>query len=165
MLKDIDVAKYFLNKDSEHCTFTKKLVSRNGRSFYDGNARLNKYLHLAQNIYIAKTGSPLMEGDFYAYDNGAVSPCVQEKYAILYRDCDLENIDIPNDEKIFLDKFYKAFQSADLEELIQLSHEDIEWKRKHPYYSKDCQKMDSMKYANKYKEQYKDIVEILDRME
>ena len=83
MLKAIQVAKYFLSLDTNHTMFNKDLIERNGRTFHEGNARLNKYLHLSQNIYLAKTGVPLIEDDFYAYDNGAVIPDVQERYAVL----------------------------------------------------------------------------------
>ena len=55
MHKNTDIAKFFLSLDKDHTIFTKDLVDRNDRTFYEGNARLNKYMHLAQNIYIAKT--------------------------------------------------------------------------------------------------------------
>ena len=79
----IQIAKYFLSKDPDRQLFNKTLVHKNGRDFYEGNARLNKYLHLAQNIFIAKTGTKLFQEDLYAYDNGAVALDVQENYAIL----------------------------------------------------------------------------------
>ena len=77
MLRDIEVARFFLAKDPDRRLFNKKLVRRNGRDFYEGNARLNKYLHIAQNLYIAKEGEKLFSDDLYAYDNGAVAPNVQ----------------------------------------------------------------------------------------
>ena len=83
MLSALQVAKYFLSLDESGTLFNKNIIEKNGRKFYEGNARLNKYLHLAQNIYIAKTGNPLMDADFYAYDNGAVVPSVQERYAVI----------------------------------------------------------------------------------
>ena len=78
MMKNIDVARYFLNQDKSGEIFNKELRKQNGRMIYEGNARLNKYMHLAQNIYIAKYGIPLMDSVFYAYDNGAVDPEVQK---------------------------------------------------------------------------------------
>lgn len=164
MLKDLDVAKYFLSKDTDKSLFNKKIINKNNRTLYEGNARLNKYLHLAQNIYIAKTGYPLMDAEFYAYDNGAVSPRVQENYAVLVSQKNYDTSSIENEEKSFLDKFYKAFQSADLDELIDLSHEDKEWIENRCYYLKIDQKMDSMKHKDIYKEQYKDIIKVMDRM-
>ena len=99
MLKAIDVAKYFLNKD-DGTLFNNKLVERSGRRFYEGNARLNKYLHIAQNLYIAQHGRKLFEDDLYAYDNGVVIPSVQENYlAIKSR---YVGKSIPSDESAFL---------------------------------------------------------------
>ncbi len=40
VLRAIDVAEYFLSKDPERKLFTKKLQTKNGRKFYEGNARL-----------------------------------------------------------------------------------------------------------------------------
>ena len=47
LLKAIDVARYFLNLDIDGKVFTDKFVSKNGKTFREGNARLNKYLHIA----------------------------------------------------------------------------------------------------------------------
>ena len=58
MIGVVDAAKYLISLDTDRAVFNKKLVERENRKFYEGNARLNKYLHLAQNIYIAKTGEP-----------------------------------------------------------------------------------------------------------
>lgn len=161
MLKAIDVAKYFLNKD-DGTLFNNKLVERSGRRFYEGNARLNKYLHIAQNLYIAQHGRKLFEDDLYAYDNGVVIPSVQENYlAIKSR---YVGKSIPSDERAFLDKIYQALQNASLEELIEISHEDSEWERKSGFYKKEDQKMDSLKNVDEYREQYKDMLIILDRM-
>ena len=64
MLKAIDVAKYFLNKD-DGTLFNNKLVERSGRRFYEGNARLNKYLHIAQNQYSNYSVSQIAEACGY----------------------------------------------------------------------------------------------------
>ena len=69
-MKAKEIAEWFLLQDKDGKIFNKNLINRNGRFFYEGNARLNKYLHLAQNIYIAKTGNALFEDCLYAYDNG-----------------------------------------------------------------------------------------------
>ena len=52
-----DLANYFLSLDPDRQYFNQNLIVRNGSTFYEGNARLNKYMHLAQNIYIAMTGN------------------------------------------------------------------------------------------------------------
>ena len=44
------VAKYFLSKDNERKLFNMNVVTYNNRNFYEGNARLNKYLFLSQNV-------------------------------------------------------------------------------------------------------------------
>jgi uncharacterized phage-associated protein len=163
MIRGLDAAKYLLSKDVEGNLFDKSLTTKNGRSFYSGNARLNKYLHLAQNIYLAKTGSPLIDSNFYAYDNGAVAPEVQENYAVLLNQRKVHDV-IPQQEQEFLDKIYTIFRNATLEELIDLSHEDSEWVDKHIYYTKEKQKMNSLERVDEYKKQYEDIVKIMDRM-
>lgn len=163
MIRGMDAALYILGLDEEHELFNKNLRTQNGRKFYEGNARLNKYMHLAQNIYIAKYGKPLMDSVFYAYDNGAVDPKVQENYSVLLDRKD-KNVVMEENEKKFLDAIYKAFRNATLDELIELSHEDSEWIEKHNYYQKDKQKMDSMARKEEYAEQYADMVKVLERM-
>lgn len=164
MIRDIDVALYILSLDKKHELFNKTLRTQNGRQFYEGNARLNKYMHLAQNIYIAKYGKPLMDSVFYAYDNGAVDPKVQENYSVLLEKREPDVVLAENERK-FLDAIYKAFQNATLDELIELSHEDSEWIDKHIFYQKKDQQMDSMAHKEEYAEQYADMIKVLERME
>lgn len=118
----MSIAEYFLYKDPERIVFTKNLVEKNGRKFYEGNARLNKYLHLSQNVYIAKTRQKLFEDDLYAYTNGAVALNVLDNYSILWGRNNLPEItpEIAN----FLDKIYMILQNASTDELIDISHED-----------------------------------------
>lgn len=163
MLKGVEVAIYFLSLDKKQDVFNKEIITKNGRKFYTGNARLNKYLHMAQNIYIAKYGRPLMDSIFYAYDNGAVDPNVQEKYSVLLT---MRNnpVSIGEEEKEYLNSIYCAFENAPLDELIELSHEDPEWIDKHRYYEKEDQIMDSMARKEEYAEQYSDMIKVLERM-
>lgn len=163
MMKGIDVARYFLSLDKNGEIFNKILRTQNGRTFYEGNARLNKYMHLAQNIYIAKYGALLMDSVFYAYDNGAVDPVVQESYSVLLERRD-QAVSLQEREQRFLDSIFKAFYNATLDELIELSHEDSEWVDKHGYYRKEDQKMDSMARKAEYERQYADMIKILERM-
>ena len=162
MLNVIQVAKYFLSKDEDGELFNKKLVTMNGRTFYEGNAKLNKFLHMAQNVYIAKTGEKLFAEDLYAYDNGAVAPEVQEKYAILLTKA--VKPELPEDIVDFLDKLYVMLKDAPLDELIEISHEDPEWVKKHTGYSKREQRMDSLMYAEEYRVQYSDVLRLIERM-
>ena len=162
MNTSIDIAKYFLSKDPQHILFNKELRTLNGRTFYEGNARLNKYLHMAQNIYIAKEGKLLFSDSLYAYDNGAVAIPVQESYSLL-----LENhsSDISGEIASFLDKIYTILENASLDELIELSHEDSEWVKKKDFFNKSDQKMDSLAHIDEYKQQYSDIIKWMERME
>ena len=164
MLNAIDVALFFLSLDSTGELFNKSLIERNGRVFYEGNARLNKYLHLIQNIYMAKTGDPLIKDCFYAYENGGIIPSIQERYAdLLSRDLHINYI--PDDIRDFLTRFYVAFKNASIDELIELSHEDSEWVQKHKYYDKQKQKMNPYTYLEEYRSQYSDIIRVLERMQ
>ena len=163
MIRARDVAKYFLIKDKDHRLFSKNLVEKNGRKFYEGNARLNKYLHMAQNLYIAKMGEKLFEDDLYAYDNGAVVTDVQENFAILLsRESEPQ---LEESIRDFLDRVYLILENASLDELIELSHEDAEWESKHLFYSKREQKMNSLARIDEYKEQYGDVLKVMERLE
>ncbi len=162
MVTDIDVAKYFIAKDTNREYFDLNLVKKNNRMFYAGNARLNKYLHLAQNIYIAKHGAPLFDGVLYAYDNGAVSKDVLENYSKLIKTTSEKP---PFDKQIaaYLDLIYDILKEASVDELIEMSHEDAEWQNKAGHYRLEDEKMDSMSRAAEYRIQYADIVEYIDR--
>ena len=48
------IAKYFLSKDPTRTLFNNNVVEKNNRKFYEGNARLNKYLFLSQVFYLAR---------------------------------------------------------------------------------------------------------------
>ena len=68
MITARSVAEYFLSKDPDRKLFNKNVVVYNDRKFYEGNARLNKYLFLSQVVYMAKYGHKLFEDDFCAFD-------------------------------------------------------------------------------------------------
>ena len=155
-----EIAQYFLSKDKSRKTFTKELVTRNGRNFYAGNARLNKYLQLSQNVYIGMTGEKLFSDDLYAYDNGAVVPSVQSSYPILYASNFTPSIDDASVRK-FLDNMYEILGDAPLDELIEISHEDDAWQEKSNNFFLADEKMDSMAYKDVYREQFKDVIDML----
>ena len=164
MLKAMDIAKYFLAKDIDRNIFNLYLIERNGRKFYEGNAKLNKLLHLSQNIYLAINEKLLFSDDLYAYENGAVVPSVIENYARMQK----SYIEKPNfDEQTnrFLDKIFYLFKDVDIDELIALSHEDDEWAEKSKNYSKSLQRMDSLSRANEYKKQYADGIMIMNKLD
>ncbi len=162
-LSGIDIARYFLLKDPTRKVFNKSGIEhRENRIFYAGNTRLNEYLHLAQNLWIAKTGQKLFFDDLYAFDNGAIVYPVMNKYSLILE----QNIkpELPDNVISFLDKFYVAFQNASLDELIELSHEDNEWQIKHQGQKIPDQRMDSLAHMEEYKQQYAGILEVLERM-
>lgn len=146
MEKVFDIVHYFLYKDTK-------------RKLFD-STRMNNYLHIAQNLYIVKTGHLLFSDDLYAYDNGAVVPQVQENYSWL-----CENKQFPKlsqSTKEFLDKIYILLENATIEELIEISHEDNAWREKCKYYSKCERRMNSLAYAEEYKRQYRDVLKLMD---
>lgn len=159
MLNAKDVAIFFVQLD-DGTLFNEKVIQRNGSSFYEGNARLNSFLHLAQNIYFAKTGNLLMDTEFYAYSNGAVVPYIQQNYTSILLESPTYCVEtLTEDVKDYLTRFFLAFKNADIDELIEIDHEDPAWQEK-----KEQQIMDTASKLKEYKEQYKDIVTILDRM-
>lgn len=160
-----DVAAFFLKLDKDGNLFNDaELTHMNGRTFYTGNARLNKYLHLAQNIYYAKTSNPLFEESIYAYDNGGVIPEIRENYRMLLSRKNKLSYLLSDDEQAFLTKLYMVLENAPIEKLIELSHEDPEWIAKHSFYNKQDQKMDTLSHLDDYREQYADIIYLMDRM-
>ena len=165
LLNQNDVVNYFFSLDPNREYFNQKLITRNGSSFYEGNARLNKYLHLSQNIYLAMTGELLMDASFYAYSNGAVIPSVQRDYRRLSASSKNADVSmIPAETRLFLKKIFIAFQSADIDEIIEIDHEDDAWLEKCHETNYESQKIDSLKYADKYKQQYADMIKVLGRM-
>ena len=98
----------------------------------------------------------------YAYDNGAVVESVRERYGALLN----KQIrpDFPPDVRAFLDKVFMLFKNASLDELIDLSHEDSEWEAKHGFYAKKDQLMDSVSRASEYREQYADVLRVMENM-
>lgn len=161
-----DVVNYFFSLDPNRELFNQKLITRNGASFYEGNARLNKYLHLSQNIYLAMTGKPLMDASFYAYSNGAVVPSIQKDYRLLSATSKNADVSmIPAETKLFLKRVFIAFQYADIDEIIEIDHEDEAWIEKSREIDYESQKIDSLKYVEEYKEQYADMIKVLGRMD
>lgn len=158
MLIAKNVAEYFLSKDPERKLFNKNIVIYNDRKFYEGNARLNKYLFLAQVVYMAKFESKLFSDDFCAYDNGPVVEAIMISYGRLNGK---ENKNIINDEiRTFLDKIYSSLENATYEELIDITHEDPEWKKLSSS-TYDAPIMHIEQNIEEYKKRYKGLIEAL----
>lgn len=156
-MKAKEIAEYFLSKDKERVLFNNKVVELNGRRFYEGNARLNKYLFLSQVVYLAKYGKCLFEDEFKAYANGPVVEDIMSSYPRLIS---CENDNISKETKEFLDKIYLSLENATYEELIEITHEDPEWLR-----LKDdtwnAPTMNILQNQKEYEKRYKGLIEAL----
>ncbi|HBP12685.1 MAG TPA: hypothetical protein DD613_01300 [Firmicutes bacterium] len=152
------VAKYFLSKDNERKLFNMNVVTYNNRNFYEGNARLNKYLFLSQVVYLAKYNKRLFNDDFRAYDNGPVILDIMKTFPVLKNEENFSSIS--DKDKIFLDKIYESLENATYEELIDITHEDPEWLcLKELTYNAPV--MDLEKHIDEYKKRYKGLIEAL----
>ena len=161
MLKAKDIAEYFLRKDVDGNCFNFNLREENGHTFYEGNARLNKYLHMSQNLFLAKYDTLLFEDKLVAYDNGAVVPSVQRNFSVIV--AKKNEPFLPENVKEFLDKVYIFFSNATIDELIELSHEDNEWIEKNRN-RLTGQEMNTLSRSDEYKQQYSDALFVIDRM-
>ena len=162
MIRGNDIALYFISLDPEHKVFNKRKRVQDGRCFYVGCEKLNHYMHMTQNVYIAKYGELLMDSVFYAYDGGAVDRVVYEKYPELL-ECGDDALQIDDDVKKYLDAIYRALHNASLEELTILCQEDPEWVDKYYQHGKNKQ-MDPMAHAAVYRIMYADMIRVLERM-
>ena len=164
MTSATNIAKYFLQKDVTREIFTSETIMRGMRNFAVGNARLNKYLHIAQNMWIAKTGELLFPQRLYAFENGAVVEDVRLNYNMLAKNPMHHDIQLSEDLRAFLDKFYIMLKNATIDDLIELSHQDNEWVAKNKLRTKNEQEMDSLSRKSEYMEQYADALIILERI-
>lgn len=152
------IAKYYLSKDPNRILFNNNVVIKNNRKFYEGNARLNKYLFLSQVVYLAKYEKKLISNNFVAYDNGPVIKEIINEYPIIFSR--RETVTLPDDIKLFLDKIYEALENASYEEFIEITHEDPEWIK----LSKDTFNapiMNLEENINEYKQRYKGLISAL----
>lgn len=158
MLTAKNVAEYFLSKDPDRKLFNKNIVTYNNRKFYEGNARLNKYLFLSQVVYLAKYNNKLFIDNFNAYDNGPVVIEILNSFGRLKGKENKEIID--GQTRCFLDKIYLSLENASYEELIEITHEDPEWQRlsSNTY---DAPIMHIENNIEEYKKRYKGLISAL----
>ena len=154
------VSEYFLSKDPERKIFNMELVDYNNRRSYEGNIKLNKYLYLAQTVYLAKYGELLFSDNFVAYDNGPVVKEIVDNYASIQSVKKYNEDILPEEIKEFLDKIYMSLEGATFDELIEITHEDTAWKelRKETYHAPV---IDLLKYKSKFEKQYKGIIKVM----
>lgn len=152
------VAKYFLSKDPDRILFNNNIVMKNGRKFYEGNARLNKYLFLSQVVYLARYEKKLIIENFIAYDNGPVIKEIVNEFSII--SSKNEQVKIDNDIIVFLDKIYDSLKNASYEELIDITHEDPEWiKLSHNTFNAPIMNLEQN--IEEYKKRYKGLIKAL----
>ena len=152
------VAKYFLSKDPNRILFNNNIVVKNKTKFYEGNARLNKYLFLAQVVYLARYGKKLIDDDFVAYINGPVIKKIINEYPII--SSRNEKVKIKEDISLFLDKIYYSLENASYDELIEITHEDPEWIRlSHDTYNAPIMNLENN--IEEYKKRYKGLISAL----
>ena len=164
MYSALEIAQYLLNKDPNRVYFNNDKYISNGTTenpFLEGSARLNKLLHMAQNCYIAKNGNKLFRDDLMAFANGAVANEVRLNYAVLTSATE-HKVNLDDEVKDFLDRIFYMFRNATIEEMIDISHEDAEWEEKNKL---ENQKMDSLSRVNEYKEQYRDALKVMYRLD
>lgn len=160
MEKVEDIAKYILSLDKNNDIFVNKLITLHNRNCYEGNVRLNKYLHIMQMVYFAMTDKKLFNEDMYAFDNGIVIESVMNNYNYLKQAKNSYIITSPS-VKEYITKMFDILKYAPLEELIKISHQDEEWQKKHKFYSKQDQLIDIDNEKENYKIMCADFIDIL----
>lgn len=155
------ISLYFLSKDPERKIFNLELVDYNNRRSYEGNIKLNKYLYLAQTVYLAKYGELLFSDNFVAYVNGPVVKEIADNYASIQSIKKYNEDILPKEIKEFLDKIYMSLEGATFDELIEITHEDTAWKElsRETYYAPV---IDLLKYKSKFEKQYKGIIKVME---
>lgn len=160
MEKVEDIAKYILSLDENNDIFINNLIKLNGHDCYEGNVRLNKYLHIMQMVYIALTGNKLFREEMYAFDNGVVVNTVMNNYNYLKNTKNSYNL---TDTKVrdYLKRMFDILRYAPLPDLIEISHQDEEWKKKHNFYQKKDQLIDVDSQKENYKMMCADFIDLL----
>lgn len=110
-------------------------------------------------VYIAMHDSKLFNEDMYAFDNGVVVNSVMNNYSYLKSTKDSYEI-IDDNVKSFVEKMFNILKYAPLEDLIEISHQDEEWKKKHNFYLKKDQLIDVDSQKQNYKDMCADFIEM-----
>lgn len=160
MEKVENIAKYILSLEKNNDIFINKLIHLHGRDCYEGNVRLNKYLHIMQMVYFAMTDNKLFNEDMYASPNGVVVNTVINNYAYLKSNRDSYTISDEN-VKSYIEKMFNILKYAPLQDLIEISHQDEEWKKKHSFYKKNDQLIDVDSQKENYKIMCADFIDML----
>ena len=148
MEKVEDIAKYILSLDENNDIFINNLIKLNGHDCYEGNVRLNKYLHIMQMVYIALTGNKLFREEMYAFDNGVVVNTVMNNYNYLKNTKNSYNL---TDTKVrdYLKRMFDILRYAPLPDLIEI------------FYQKKDQLIDVDSQKENYKMMCADFIDLL----
>jgi hypothetical protein len=130
VLTAVQVGKYHMEKDIECKVFTRRKMTINDSEQYEGNIRLNEYLHFAQILYLAYYSKPLFMEDLYAAKESVIVMSVYEMYTGVKFEKSAGFFDLNKQKKHFLDCIYNYFEPKTLDEILELSHRDIEWREK-----------------------------------
>lgn len=160
MEKVENIAKYLLSLDKKNDVFTNNIIDINNHTSYEGNVRLNKYLHIIQMVYIAINGNKLFDEKMYAYENGVVVEEVMNNYKYLFNHKNEYQFNC-SDTSLFVRKLFNVLKNAPLEDLIEISHQDEEWKKKHIFFEKEKQIIDPNSQVAKYKKLCADFIYLL----
>ena len=113
-----------------------------------------------QMVYFAMTDNKLFSEDMYAFDNGVVVNAVMNNYA--YLKSTKESYDISDENvKSYIEKMFNILKYAPLQDLIEISHQDEEWKKKHNFYQKKDQLIDVDSQKENYKIMCADFIDML----
>ncbi len=95
-----------------------------------------------------------------AFDNGVVVNSVMNNYFYLKSTKNSYNISDAN-VKNYIEKMFNIVKYAPLEDLIEISHQDEGWKKKHNFYQKKDQLIDIDSQKENYKIMCADFIDIL----
>ena len=111
-------------------------------------------------VYFAMTDKKLFDEEMYAFDNGVVVNSVMNNYVYLKSTKKSYNISDENVKK-YIEKMFNILKYAPLEDLIEISHQDEEWRKKHNFYQKKDQLIDVDSQKENYKIMCADFIDML----
>lgn len=154
MLHAETIARYILERDKDENSylFPREREGRKQERFDKGNMRLNQYLHILQNLWIAKTGEKLFSEDMVADKYGGVVLEVWERYPLFD-----SSEEIGPDVAAWIDKMCDIMDYAEVYELTDYTMDDPEWEEKSQ--GKD-RRMDSLARAAEYKKLYENTLAV-----
>ena len=154
MLHAETIAKHIIERDKNGCSylFPSSGPRGNWRDFDKGNVRLNQYLHILQNLWIAKTGEKLFAENMMAEKYGGVVPEVWERYLAF-----AASEEMSPDVAAWIDRMCDIMDYAEVYELTDYTLDDPEWVEK---VGSENRKMDSLARAAEYRQLYENTLAV-----